>query len=343
MTSQTNATERTKKTKYSEKTRLIVLYKYFYEYTDEEHQVTYDDILSYLKANDVPANNKTVRDDINILIGLGYDIVREVSKPNRYFMGDREFEAPEVKLLIDAVSSSRFITEKKSRDLAKKLGNLTSKHQRKALNRNIRATHRVKTDNKEIYYIIDTVNEAINKKRKIAFRYTEYDANAEKVLRNDGEVYELSPYALFWNEDYYYVVGWSDKHANVSVFRTDRLYKPEILAAKAVARPKGFKLEDYSKRIFEMYDGEPVEVSLKCRNEFMKYIVDRFGSDLSVSAVDDEHFAVTVEVSLSPTFYGWVFQFAGGVRILSPEKAVEEYAEMVKAAQQEIDTNDYKK
>lgn len=328
----TITTKRIPKDHHSEKSRLMVLYKYFYENTDEDHQVTYDDILQYLKDHDVPANNKTVRDDIQLLMDMGYDVVRVVSRPNRYFMGQRELEAAEVKLLIDAVSSSRFITEKKSRDLSRKLGNLASVYQRKNLRRNIYATHRVKTDNEEIYYTVDVVNNAINSRKKIAFQYSEYSVYGEKVLRNDGEIYELSPYALFWNDDYYYVVGWSDKHQNVSVFRTDRLYKPAILKEKAEKRPQDFKLEDYSKRIFEMFDGEPTEVRLKCRSEFMKYIVDRFGDNLPVIVANDDQFVVTVEVSLSPTFYAWIFRFNGGIRILSPKKAIDEYVDMARAA-----------
>ena len=324
-------TVESKKDKNAVKARLLILYKMFYEFTDEDHQVTYDFILKYLKEHGVPANDHTVRDDIRLLMELGYDIVCEVSRPNRYFMGSRELEAAEVKLLIDAVSSSRFITEKKSKTLTKKLGNLASQYQRKELKRNIYATHRAKTDNEEIFYTVDVVNTAINSRKKIKFQYTEYMPVEGKVLRNDGEVYELSPYALFWNEDYYYVVGWSDKHQNVSVFRADRLYKPEIINAKAVKRPNDFTLDAYSNRIFEMYDGDPVEVKLECKNEFMKYIVDRFGTKLDTEISDEGKFIVSVEVSLSPTFYAWVFTFEGGIKILSPEKVVKAFRDMVKA------------
>ena len=309
------------------KARLLILARMFYEHTDEDHQMTVAEIIEYLTAHDVPANMKTVRDDIALLEELGFDIVKVVSRPNTYFWGSRTFEMPELKLLIDAVSSSRFITSKKSKALTQKILRLASENQRKDLKRNVFATNRAKTDNESIYYTVDVVNRAINEHRKIAFRYTEYGPDMKKVMRNDGEVYELSPYALFWNEDYYYVVGWSDKHGNVSVFRTDRLYQPEILEEKAVKKPADFKIEAYSRRIFEMYDGEPLEVKLLCRNEFVKYIVDRFGDRLKPEEADDEHVIVTVEVSLSPTFYAWVFTFGGGIRILSPEKAAAELRE----------------
>lgn len=317
---------------YQSKARLLVLLKMFYEQTDEDHTMTNQEIIEYLKDNNVEANFKTVRDDIALLNSMGFDIETIVSRPNRYYWGDRMFEMPELKLLVDAVSSSRFITEKKSKELSKKLYNFASKYQRRGIKRNISAAKRAKADNESIYYIIDTVNDAINKKRKISFKYTEYSVYGEKVFRNDGELYELSPFALLWNDDYYYAIGWSDKHNNVSVFRTDRMHQPVILKEKVTPKPDGFKLEDYSKRIFEMFDGEPVEVRLKCKSEFMKYIVDRFGDDLPVIVANDNQFVVTVEVSLSPTFYAWVFRFNGGIRILSPKKAIDEYVDMAKTA-----------
>ncbi len=313
------------------KSRLVVLEKMFYTRTDEEHQMTNTEILEYLKEHDVPANEKTLRGDIRLLQDLGVGVVKIVSRPNRYYLGRRAFDMAELKLLIDAVSSSRFITSYKSHELGRKLADLASDNQKKALRRNIYATNRVKNSNEAIYGMVDVVNEAINGRKKIRFQYNEFDAKLKPVLRNDGEVYELSPYALFWNEDYYYVVGWSDKHGNVSTFRVDRLVKPGMIDEKAHKKPEDFDLDDYSRRIFEMFDGEPTEVTLEVKDDFAKYIVDRFGTSPETTPAEDGCFRVTVEVSLSPTFYAWVFQFGGGIRILSPGKAVEEIKEMAEA------------
>lgn len=311
------------------KARLIVLAEMFYEKTDQEHPMTGVQILEYLEEHDVPANEKTLRGDIHLLQELGLDIVKVVSRPNFFFWGDRKFEMTELKLLIDAVASSRFITEKKSKELAKKLSDLASENQRRDLRRHVHATNRVKSQNEKIYYTVNTINEAINKRRRISFQYREYSANLKEVYRNDGEVYILSPYGLLWNEDFYYVVGWSDKHKNVSVFRVDRIDHSEMLEEKAVKRPEGFKLDDYSKPIFDMFEGgERVEVKLECKNDLAKYIVDRFGTSLKTEKISDERFAVTVEVSLSPTFYAWIFQFGGEIRILAPKKAVSDILEM---------------
>lgn len=311
------------------KARLIVLAQMFYEKTDQENPMTGLEILEYLEQHDVPANEKTLRGDIQLLQDLGLDIVKVVSRPNYFFWGDRQFEMPELKLLIDAVASSRFITEKKSKELAKKLSGLASENQRKELRRHVHATNRVKSQNERIYYTVNTINEAISKRRKISFQYTEFSSEMQEVYRNDGEVYILSPYALLWNEDFYYAIGWSEKREKVSVFRVDRIDHPEMLEEKAVKRPEEFKIEDYSKPIFDMFEGnERVEVKLEVRNDLAKYIVDRFGTKLKTEQISDERFTVTVEVSLSPTFYAWVFQFGGDIRILSPKKAVSEILEM---------------
>lgn len=311
------------------KSRMVVLAQMFYEHTDQEHPMTGQEILDYLREHGVPANEKTLRGDIELLQNLGLDIVKIVSRPNLFYWGERQFEMPELKLLVDAVASSRFITKKKSNALGKKLAQLASENQRKDLRRHIQATNRVKSENESIYYSVNTVNEAISRRKKISFQYTEFGPDLKEVLRGDGEVYELSPYALLWNEDYYYVVGWSDKHNNVSVFRVDRLYHPEMLDEKAVKRPDDFDIDDYSTPIFDMFEGyDRVPVKLECKNELAKYIVDRFGSKLETKQISDDSFTVTVEVSLSPPFYAWVFQFDGNMKILSPKKAINEIKRM---------------
>lgn len=310
--------------------RILLLLKLFYEQTDEEHQTDTHKILDYLEEKGIHADRKTIAGDIRLLIDNGFDIIRIESRPNKYFWGARTFELPELKMLIDAVSSSRFITQKKSKDLSKKIMSLASEADRSELNRHIYATNRVKATNESILYIVDTINEAIRRRKKLGFQYFEYNAKKERVLRNDGELYVVSPYALFWNEDYYYMVCWSDKHENVSTFRVDRITTPKIISEKAVKRPEDFDLEDYSRKIFEMFDGDRTVVRLKCRNDLMKYVIDRFGEDVETSIIDEEFFNATTEVSLSPTFYSWVFQFQGGIRILSPTQAVNELMSMSK-------------
>ena len=313
------------------KKRLLLLQKLFTERTDEEHQVTTGDILGYLAENGIPTNRKTLKRDLDLLADSGMDIVTVVSKPNRYFLGDRGFEVAELKLLLDAVASSRFITEKKSRQLIKKLTAMASASQQKELRRNVYTMGRTRSTNETGLYTVDTINEAINRRRKIAFRYFDYDARKTKVFRNGGNKYVLSPYSLIWNDDYYYVVGYHDYYEKVVSFRVDRIRDAEVLEEKAEPRPKGFRVGDYSRKIFEMFDGETAHVMMECRTEFMKYVIDRFGEDVDTSRLSDEKFVASVDVALSPTFYSWVFQFGGGIRIISPKPAVEKMHEMAEA------------
>ena len=203
-----------------------------------------------------------------------------------------------------------------------------SREEAKQLSSQVVVSDRLKTVNETIYYIVDKINDAIEAKRRISFNIIEYDGRRRKTHRNDGEVYIVSPYALYWNDDFYYVVGWSDKHKDVSAFRADRMDNLQLLDEKAVRRPKGFRISDYSHKVFEMFDGEEVTVALQCKNQLMKYVIDRFGDKFRFEPGDDDTFTCYVEVCLSPTFYGWVFGFGGDIRILSPEDAVNSIVQM---------------
>lgn len=225
-------------------------------------------------------------------------------------------------------AKSRLIPQRRSSALTKKIMTLASVHEQKDLKRNVYATNRVKSSNKNLLYIVDAVNEAISRNCKITFRYTDYSPAKRKILRNDGEVYTLSPFALFWNQDYYYVVGYSEKHGNISNFRADRICSIELTDEKAVKRPKDFSLARYSQQIFEMYDGDTVKVKLECSNHLMKYVVDRFGEKVKTEIATNDTFYAYPEVALSPNFYSWVFKFAGEIRIKSPNKAVAEISTM---------------
>ena len=310
------------------KRRLLLVQRLLYENTDEQHPLTTFEILDYLLEQGILTNRKTLKGDIDLMVECGMDIVTVQSKPNRYFWGARRFEQAELKLLIDAVSSSRFIPQRRSSALTKKIMTLTSVHGQKDLKRNVYATNRVKSSNENLLYIVDTVNEAISRKCKITFQYTDYSPAKRKILRNDGEVYTLSPFALFWNQDYYYVVGYSEKHGNISNFRADRICNIELTGDKAAKKPKDFSLARYSQQIFEMYDGDTVKVKLECSNHLMKYVVDRFGEKVKTEIATEDTFYAYPEVALSPNFYSWVFKFAGDIRIISPVKAVNEIKEI---------------
>ncbi len=312
--------------------RILLILRLLYEKSDEENQLTTGEIMAYLKKNGLAADRKTLREDITFLTDeMKYDIITVKGSPNRYFWGERIFEMPELKLLIDAVESAHFISDKKSKIMIEKLAALGAAGQRKQLIKDIGYTGKVKYDTDGLYYIIDMIESAIDEKKKIQFQYYEYNEKKEKILRNNGEIYTISPYTLCRNEDNFYMVGYSDKRQTVVSFRVDRLYHPEMTGEKAVKKPDDFDIADYGKKIFGMFSGQERTVELECNNELMKYIMDRFGMNVCVREKTTNTFSVKVRVELSPTFYAWVFQFGGGIRILRPKDAVEGYEKLKKA------------
>ena len=243
------------------------------------------------------------------------------------------WELPELKLLIDAVESSKFITKKKSETLIEKIHTMTSPGQVAKLKRNNYVVNRIKPDNEQIYYIIDAINDAINAGKQISFQYYDYTGLKKKVLKNKGEIYKLSPYKLLWCGDYYYVLGYSEKQKKVINFRVDRIVlRPDILAKDIIPMPDDFDIENFTKEVFFMFSGEKVLVDLRCDNSLMKTMVDRFGEDVTTLAYDMTSFRVQTEVSASPTFFGWVFGFNGKVQILAPESVKEQYKQMIAQA-----------
>ena len=285
----------------------------------------------------ISAHRTTVTKDIAALQEFGMDIVTIHSTQSKYFVASRKFELPELKLLIDAVESSKFITKKKSETLIEKIHTMTSPGQVAKLKRNNYVVNRIKPDNEQIYYIIDAINDAINAGKQISFQYYDYTGLKKKVLKNKGEVYKLSPYKLLWCGDYYYVLGYSEKKSKVINFRVDRIAsKPEILDKDIIPMPDDFDIENYTKEVFFMFSGEKVLVDLRCDNSLMKTMVDRFGEDVTTLAYDMTSFRVQTEVSASPTFFGWVFGFNGKVQILAPESVKEQYRQMIAKADEDM-------
>lgn len=310
--------------------RTLCVYKILDRYSDEAHPLTLRQIIELLHEQyQLHAHRTTVTKDIAELTAYGVDIVTVHSTQNRYFIGNRVFEIPELRLLIDAIHSSKCLTSKKSRELIDKLTTLASVHQADVLKARPLSDCIYKPKNEQIYYIMDTIHQAIDEGRQIEFQYFDYAPDKTVVLRNDGEVYRLSPYACLWSGDHYYAIGWSEKHQNVSAFRVDRVAGVPTLGEKAIQPPDGFDLQEYTKTVFEMYGGPLVNVELRCQSDMMKVILDRFTDDVEVTQSDDNGFTVTVKVPLSPTFYGWLFTFGGQIRLQSPSFAVNIYKEML--------------
>ena len=316
------------------KSRLLYILKYLWQNTDDEHYATTADILAFLKGNGISCDRKTIPSDIQKLCDMGMDIEEERSRENRYSLSSHLFTLPELKLLIDAVGSSKFITAKKSEELIEKLSQMSSVHQAAELKSNLYVSERVKPFNEQIYYLVDNINTAINRGKQISFRYFHYDRHRKEVPNNDGKRYFFSPYCLVWNEDHYYAIGYSEKHRKLGTFRVDRMKEVEILSADAAAKPADFNLPEFTRRVFDMYDGETKKVTLVCKNDLMNYIVDRFGDEVDTVPGDCGHFRAVAGVSVSQTFFAWVFQFNGDIRITAPEEVVLQYGEMLKNALQ---------
>ena len=314
----------------NKKGRLLALQEYFYRYTDEAHPASTAELIAAMEKMGYKANRKTIKDDIDILIAFDVDIVTNVSRGNSFFMGNRQFEVPELKLLVDAVSSSRFISAGKSENLIDKISSLGSIYQKEQIKPRIYAADRIKTDNPQLYYVIDKLIEAVQTNRQVRFQYTEYDADKNKVLRNDGEIYVNSPYGCLWNDDFYYLIGYSEKHQKVIAFRVDRIIELEIMEDPSLPKPENFFMSDYARKIIEMFDGEEQEVELICDNELMKSVIDKFGENIHTERINDDQFKAIVTVAASKTFYAWCFRFAGQMKIAGPRKVRKQYLEMAK-------------
>ena len=313
------------------KMRVLRILELLRNETDENHPISTAEIERTLKARwDLDTYRITIQKDIAALCAAGYGIETIRSTQNKYYFSGRLFELPELKLLIDAVESSKFITQKKSRILIEKLTSIASINEAGKLRRNISIADRVKADNEQIYYIMDTLNDAINARRKVRFYYFEYDGQKRCKLKNGGEPYVLSPYTMTWNGDFYYVVGWSEKHGKIATFRVDRIFEvPTILSDKAVPKPKQYSIGDFAEKAFQLFDSEHAQVELLCEDGMMNTVLDHFGEKIKTRKTDEGHFKFTAEVSVSPTFFAWIFQFGGRIQILGPDAVIEEFQKLL--------------
>lgn len=312
---------------HENKLRLLYIQKILTEMTDEFHPLSTSQIIEILRSKyGIQAHRVTVGEDIEALQAFGEDIVKVRTTQSKFFLGSRKFESPEIKILTDAIISSKMLTPYKSEILIAKLMSLTDSHTSDALSKNLYSVSQHKTANEKIYYIVDAIETAINENKKITFRYFSFNEQKQRVLRHDGKPYIFSPYTTVWNGDNYYMLGVCESHPGVSVFRVDRIAeRPQIINCKSDPIPDDFDLNSFMRAAFKMYDDKRETVTLLCRNDTMDAIIDRFGEQIEVKKYDGESFTAKTEVALSRVFYNWIFGFAGKVSILSPAAAREEY------------------
>ena len=306
--------------------RILYLYKFLAEKTDDEHRVTAQEIIAELERLGIKAERRTVYADIKALNDYGTDIIgQKAGRGYEYHMGVRRFELAELKLLVDAVQSSRFITQKKSKELISKLEEMASEYQAKELQGQVFVSQRIKTMNESIYYNIDILHEAINTDRKIHFQYFNWNVDKEQELRHGGEVYSVSPWGVCWNDEWYYLIAFDDKAQEIRHYRVDKMKNLSFSDEKRNGRDhfKNLDMAVYTKKRFSMFDGDEERVQILCQNSFAGIMIDRFGKDVPLIKVDAEHFKISVDVAVSGLFLGWIIGLGDGVRITGPEYVVD--------------------
>lgn len=305
--------------KSNQKLKLLYLARILTEKTDEEHAITVPEIIAELSRNGISAERKSIYDDLECLRLFGLDICSRKSRTTGYYIASRDFELPELKLLVDSVQASKFITHKKSLELISKIEKLTSRENAKMLQRQVFVTDRVKTVNEKIYYNVDKIHEAIAKNKQITFKYFNLNVNKEKEYRKDGRLYTESPVSLTWDDENYYLITYKEKYASYTHYRVDKMERIEITEETRVLSDKPFDLSSYAKSTFQMFGGEEIDVCVRFENELVGVVFDRFGTNIPIIKRGDKHFDCHIKVAASTQFLSWIISFGGRAKIISPD------------------------
>lgn len=308
----------------NQKLKLLRLYNILMHQSDEDHPIPVPDLIQELERWDIKAERKSIYDDLNALVDMGVDIQSRKGRTPGWFIGQRDFELAELKLLVDAVQSSRFITKRKSDALIRKLEQLASTHQARQLQRQVYVDRRVKAMNESIYYNVDKLHTAIAQNNAITFQYFDYDMNKEKVFRHDGALYRVSPYGLIWNSENYYLAAFDSASQQMRHYRVDKMTQIELTGEKRQGGSE-FDVADYAQKHFGMYSGDEVTMTLRFRRSMVNVVLDRFGQDVMLIPDGEDHFTVALPLVMSPQFFGWLFGLGDAVQLMSPPAAVEAY------------------
>ena len=321
----------------SQKLKPLYIRDYLLRYSDEAHPVTLREILEYLRSQGVTAERKSVYDDLEALRLYGTDVVRtQAGRYAAYFIGERTFQLPELKLLADSVQSSRFLTRNKTSALIRKIESLASVHQARQLQRQVFVADRIKQMNESIYYNVDEIHSGISKNRQIRFRYFRYTVRKTKEYRRGGSWYQVSPYALTWDNENYYLVAYDGANREIRHYRVDKMERIRVTEEEREGQAafKALDMGNYSRSVFGMFSGETTRVTLRFGSELVGAVLDRLGQDAALTPEGEDFFRVTAEVVVSPQFYAWVFGFGHRALILGPEEVrsgMGDFAEAVAA------------
>ena len=313
----------------NQKLKLLYILKILSEQTDEEHCMSAQKLIEELAKYDVKAERKSIYDDMNQLIDFGYDIILTRAKVNGgYYMASREFELAELKLLVEVVQSSKFITLKKSKELIGKIEKLASRSEAKQLQRQVYVANRIKTANESIYYIVDDIHRAIQDNEQISFQYLEWNLEKQLVPRKDGKLYHVSPWALTCKDENYYLIAQDKEEDKIKHFRVDKMGSIQVLSGvkrEGAALFERFDIADYANKTFSMFGGKQETVTIQFQNHLIGVVIDRFGREVSIRKRDDEHFSVRVTVAVSGQFFGWLTGLGEGACLMAPADIVEQY------------------
>ena len=313
-----------KQARRGQKVKLLYIIKILTELTDEDHPLSATEICEKLAAYDITAERKAIYDDINCLIDFGYDIISTRVPKNGYFLASRDFELPEVFLLGDAVRTAKFISEKKTRELTSKLDRLLSKYQSKRNIQGIYIDSSNKTHNEELFYNIDRINTAIAEDKKIKFTYSKRVLREGRQITTESKTRVVSPYAMTWQFDYYYLIGNYEKYNNLMNLRIDRIHSVEILDepirhfSEVSDYRDTFDVADYTKKLFGMFGGNMQEVKLRCSNKILEQVTDRFGDSIFITNVTDATFDFTVKAAVSDALVTWIMNYEDKIEVITP-------------------------
>lgn len=313
-----------------QKLKLLYLKEILMRKTDEEHPINATGLISELNKYDIEAERKSIYNDLECLADYGVDLMLIPGRDGGYFVGSRDFELPELKLLVDAVQSSRFITNKKSDQIIKKLSALSNIYEEDKLKRQVYSINRIKSQNESVIYVIDEINSAIQNSVKISFQYLKWSVDKKLVPKHDGKTYIVSPIAMVWDDEYYYLVAYDNVEGIRKHFRIDKIKNVSALKEKRELDDKRIDIADYSKKMFGMFGGKVEGISILCPNEKVGIFIDRLGTDISVIKSDEKNVRIHVEVALSPQFFGWITSLGNDVKIIGPESIRDQYVSYLK-------------
>lgn len=314
-----------------QKLKLYYIIEIFKKQTDEDHPISITEIIRQLAQAGIKAERKSIYRDFEAMAMLGYEIVPVHTKQFKYYLANPDFKLAELRLLVDAVQSSRFLTKKKSNDIIRKLEGLVNIYDAERLQSQVYVANRIKTLSESVYLNVDKIHYAIQDNSKISFQYFDWDINKKRVFRRNGSKYTISPWALIWNNENYYLIGYETETQLIKHYRVDRMSSIDIRSARRDGRKvfNNIDISEYSRKFFGMYNGDIVSVTLNCSEEVTNAVIDKFGSDVRfVPQLDGKTFNITVDVAVSPVFLSWIFMFGGKIKILSPESVAGELKEM---------------